>query len=150
MEIKKQNLGDRVEIQVIGRMDGYWGDHLGNALDEVIREGADHVHLDLSQVPFMSSAGIRVLVKCYKQLQAIHGAFVITDSSEQVMKIIALSGLKDILLSSTRPAKGNTRGPTRRPAPGQAQRTIREAGRNIRSFHACPRGRVDGASARQS
>jgi anti-anti-sigma factor len=104
MEIKKQNLGDRMEIQVIGRMDGYWGDHLGDVLDEVIREGSDHVYLDLSQVPFMSSAGIRVLVKCYKQLQAIHGAFVITNPSDQVKKIIALSGLKDVLLPSARPA----------------------------------------------
>ena len=148
MEIKKQSLDDRVEIQVIGRMDGYWADHLGNALEEVIREGSHHVHLDLSQVPFMSSAGIRVLVKCYKQLQAIHGAFIITDSSEQVKKTIALSGLQDILLSSKRPAEGDTHCPTRRSATGQAQRTVREAGRNIRSFHACPRGRVDGASAR--
>jgi anti-anti-sigma factor len=98
MEIKKQNAGDRVEIQVVGRMDGYWADHLGAALDEVIREGSHQISLDLSEVPFMSSAGIRILVKCYKQLHAIQGSFLIPNASEQVKRVIALSGLKETLL----------------------------------------------------
>jgi len=98
MEIKKQNLGDHVEIQVVGRMDGYWADHLGAALDEVIREGSHQISLDLSEVPFMSSAGIRILVKCYKQLHTIQGSFLIPNASEQVKRVIALSGLKETLL----------------------------------------------------
>ena len=98
MEIKKQNLGDRVEIQVVGRMDGYWADHLGAALDEVIREGSHQISLDLSEVPFMSSSGIRILVKCYKQLHTIQGSFLIPNASEQVKRVIALSGLKETLL----------------------------------------------------
>jgi anti-anti-sigma factor len=106
MEIKKQNLGDRVEIRVEGRMDGYWADHLGAALDEVIREGSHQISLDLSDVPFMSSAGIRVLVKCYKQLAAIHGSFLIPSASEQVKRVIALSGLKETLLPGTPPPSG--------------------------------------------
>ena len=98
MEIRKQTHGDQVAISVAGRMDGYWADHLGAALDEVIREGSHQISLDLSEVPFMSSAGIRVLVKCYKQLHAIQGSFLIPNASEQVKRIIALSGLKDMLL----------------------------------------------------
>ena len=107
MEIKKQNVGDRVEIQVVGRMDGYWADHLGAALDEVIREGSHHISLDLSQVPFMSSAGIRILVKCYKQLHAIQGSFLIPEASEQVRRVIALSGLKETLLPGIQTLPGS-------------------------------------------
>jgi anti-anti-sigma factor len=103
MEIKKQNVGDRVEIQIIGRMDGYWADHLGAALDEVIREGSHQISLDLSEVPFMSSAGIRILVKFYKQLHALQGSFLIPNASEQVKRVIALSGLKGTLLTDLRP-----------------------------------------------
>ena len=102
MEIRKQNAGDRVDIHVVGRMDGYWADHLGAALDEVIREGSHQISLDLSEVPFMSSAGIRILVKCYKQLHAIQGAFLIANASEQVKRVIALSGLKETLLPESR------------------------------------------------
>jgi hypothetical protein len=46
----------------------------------------------------MSSAGIRILVKCYKQLHAIQGSFLIPNASEQVKRVIALSGLKETLL----------------------------------------------------
>jgi len=111
MEIKKQNVGDRIEIRVIGRMDGYWADHLGAALDEVIREGSHRISLDLSEVPFMSSAGIRVLVKCYKQLYAIQGSFLISSASEQVKRVIALSGLKDTLLPELQPSAGAAAAP---------------------------------------
>jgi anti-anti-sigma factor len=99
MEIKRQSLGDRAVVKVIGRMDGYWADHLGATLDEVIREGSHQVSLDLSEVPFMSSVGIRILVKYHKQLQAIQGLLTIASASEQVKKVIALSGLKEMLLA---------------------------------------------------
>jgi anti-anti-sigma factor len=110
MEIKKQTSGSRVEIQVVGRMDGYWADHLGTALDEVIREGSHQISLDLSEVPFMSSAGIRILVKCYKRLHTIQGSFLIPKASEQVKRVIALSGLKDTLLPESSQLAANTMG----------------------------------------
>ena len=122
MEIKKQNLGDRVELQVVGRMDGYWADHLGAALDEVIREGSHQISLDLSEVPFMSSAGIRILVKCYKQLHAIQGSFLIPNASEQVKRVIALSGLKETLLPES-PQPAATAAVTSGPAAPVARRS---------------------------
>lgn len=117
MEIKKQKLGDRVEIQVFGRMDGYWADHLGAALDEVIREGSHQISLDLSEVPFMSSAGIRILVKYYKQLHAINGSFLLPSASEQVKRVITLSGLKDTLLTTLLPPSGTPAAPIPPAAP---------------------------------
>ncbi len=115
MEIKKQNVSDGIEIRVIGRMDGYWADHLGAALDEVIREGSHRISLDLSEVPFMSSAGIRILVKCYKQLYAIQGSFLIASASEQVRRVITLSGLKETLLPEFPPSTGDAAAPAAAP-----------------------------------
>jgi anti-anti-sigma factor len=136
MEIKKQNLGDRIEIQVVGRMDGYWADHLGAALDEVIREGSHKISLDLSEVPFMSSAGIRVLVKCYKQLYALQGVFLIPSASEQVRKVIALSGLKETLLPISPAAAGTPAAPASAAAPPIARQSeqVEKAGGTYEVF----------------
>ncbi len=104
MEIKKQIVGDRAEIQVIGRMDAYWAALLATALDDAVREGLHEISLDLSEVSFMSSAGIGVLVGCYKQLQAIRGVFTIGSASRKVEDLIERSGLRDTLLPENRPA----------------------------------------------
>lgn len=135
MEIKKQIEGDRVEIQVVGRMDGYWADHLGAALDEVIREGSHQISLDLSEVPFLSSAGIRVLVKCFKQLHAIQGSLLIPRASEQVKRVIALSGLKDTLLTSPRPPSATPAAPTPAAAPAARRgEMVEKAGGTFEMF----------------
>jgi anti-anti-sigma factor len=104
MDIKKQTLGDRAEIQVIGHLDAYWAPHLGAALNDTVRQGSHEISLDLSQVDFMSSAGLGVLVACHKQLQAIRGTLVIASASDQVRRLITLSGLEDMLLSAKEPA----------------------------------------------
>jgi anti-anti-sigma factor len=108
MDIKKRILGNRAEIQVIGRMDAYWAPHLGTALNDTVRQGSHEISLDLSEVNFMSSVGLGVLVEFYKQLQAIRGNLIISSASEQVQKLIRLSGLEGMLLAKTKSAPEGT------------------------------------------
>src|SRR5215467_5026196 len=101
MEIKKQVLGEIVELTVQGRVDGYWADHLAAAVDQEIRQGSHNIRLDLSQVPFLSSAGIGTLVRLYKDLKAIQGTFAVSNCSRNVLKVLQLSKLEDILGAQT-------------------------------------------------
>jgi anti-anti-sigma factor len=135
MEIKKRSVGDRVEIRVIGRMDGYWADHLAAALDEEIREGSHRLELDLSEVPFMSSAGIGILVKYYKQLRGIQGSLVIVNASEQAKRVIALSGLKDVLLATG--AAGPAAAQPAAPPAVKSSEKIERAGVTFEVFDVC-------------
>ena len=66
MEITEHRTGETLELRITGRLDSYWADPLARRLEEVIREGAHHLRLDLAEVAYMSSAGIRVLVKYYR------------------------------------------------------------------------------------
>ncbi|PYX04829.1 MAG: hypothetical protein DMG88_23450 [Acidobacteria bacterium] len=100
MNITKRRSGDGVEIAVSGRIDGYWSDHLASALDEEIRAGSHQVLLDLSEVVFLSSAGIGMLVRFYKSLNSIQGSLSISKASERVRKVIEICGLQNILLAT--------------------------------------------------
>ena len=84
-----------LELRIRGRLDGYWADHLQDSLAETMREGHDRIRLDLSDVSFMSSAGIGVLMRCYKQLQRIDGSLVIIRPSPQVRTVLEMTGLAD-------------------------------------------------------
>ena len=129
MEIKKQTVGDSAQIRVIGRMDAYWAALLSTALDEAVREGLHEISLDLSEVSFMSSAGIGVLVACYKRLESIRGAFHISSASKHVEDVIVRSGLKQVLLTTARHAAAGaaeTRAAT--PAPRRGEQIERPEG----------------------
>lgn len=99
MEIMVETLGEAKELKVKGRLDGYWADHLAKALEEEIHRGSHHLLLDLSGVVFLSSAGIRVLVKYYRQLREIQGSLVVSEASEPVKKVLEISRLTGVLIA---------------------------------------------------
>ena len=103
MEIIIQQLADAVEVKVRGRLDNYWTEHLQSNLEEVIRGGAHVIRLNLSEISFLSSAGVGLLVKFHKQLKAIGGGFIITSPSDRVKQVLDLCGLSPILLSGQGP-----------------------------------------------
>src|SRR5437762_11960029 len=103
MQITKRLIGQTVELKIEGRVDGYWSDHLAAAVDQEIRQGSHHIQLDLSQVAFLSSAGIGTLVRLYKDLKSIQGSFAVSNCSRNVLKVIQLSKLEDVLVAKAMP-----------------------------------------------
>jgi anti-anti-sigma factor len=103
MQITKRFDGNVVELVVEGRLDVYWADHLAAAIDQEIRQGSHHIRLDLSQVAFLSSAGIGVLVRIYRELKSIHGSFSVSNCSPIVLKILEISKLSKLLVAKRSP-----------------------------------------------
>lgn len=93
MEITEHRSGDVLTLHVNGRLDSYWAEPLARRLEEVIREGAHRLHLDLSEVVYLSSAGIRILIKFHRQLRNIQGSFTVVQPSPQVKSVLELAGL---------------------------------------------------------
>jgi anti-anti-sigma factor len=93
MEITSQPVDDFIEVLAKGRLDAYWADHLAAALEEILRQGHDRIRLNLSEVVYISSMGIRVLVMYYRKLGAIDGVFVISEPSPFVGKTLEMMGL---------------------------------------------------------
>ena len=101
MQISSVQQGAVVEVVAAGRLDESWADHLGSALDDVVRGGTHHIRLNMESVTYLSSAGIRVLIGCYNDLKEINGSFAVTSPSRQVRTILDMTRLSPILLSDT-------------------------------------------------
>lgn len=93
MEITSQRIGDIVEVKAKGRLDGYWADHLSKALEDIMRQGNHRIRVNMSEVSYMSSMGIRVLVQFYKKLSAIQGSFAVSEPSDSVKKVLEMVGM---------------------------------------------------------
>ena len=98
MEIVAQQLGELLEIKVRGRLDNYWTEHLRSNLEEAIRGGAHGIRLNLSEVSFLSSAGVGLLMTFHNQLKGIGGSFIVTSPSERVKQVLDLCRLSPILI----------------------------------------------------
>ena len=104
MEISTQQNGDWLDVKVKGRLDNYWTEHLRRNLDEMVRSGAHGIRLNLSEISFLSSAGVGLLVQCHTQLKGIGGSFTVTNPSDRVKHVLELCKLLPILLAEAKPA----------------------------------------------
>lgn len=93
MEIVKKPRGEALELVLSGRLDAYWSDHLAGSIEESIRLGKHHIQLNLAGVPYLSSAGIRVLLRYFKQLRDIKGSLAVVSPSENAYAILELAGV---------------------------------------------------------
>ncbi len=100
MQITTTHHGTYVEVRITGRLDGYWADHLTTGLAEVVREGGHHLRINLAEVSFMSSAGLRVLLQYYKQLRALDGSLAVCQPSAHVSEVLDLVGLRGLLVEA--------------------------------------------------
>jgi anti-anti-sigma factor len=100
VEIAERTVEDGVELRVSGRLDASWADHLSRALDAAVRGGADRIIVEMSQISYVSSAGIRVLLQAHRQVRKIGGALAVANPSESVREVLTLTGLQALLATS--------------------------------------------------
>ena len=94
MEIKKTTEGQKVTIAVTGRVDTTTAPEFEAGLKLA---GTEKLTLDLSGVPYMSSAGLRCLLTAQKTMMAGGGAMTITGVQPAVMEVLELTGFSNIL-----------------------------------------------------
>ncbi len=97
MQIERVERDGCPELEVSGRMDSYGSRNIADSMEELMREGARHVRLNLSKTTYMSSAGIRVLVQGFQQFAAVGGTLRIVEPSVAVRQILELAGLGSMM-----------------------------------------------------
>jgi anti-anti-sigma factor len=97
VEIVKQRSGDVLDVRVSGRLDNHWSTPFDEAIEEMIREGAHHLRVDLTDVTYLSSAGIGALMKAYSDTTNLQGSFVISAASDRVRTVLKMVALESLL-----------------------------------------------------
>jgi len=118
MEITRTVAAEHVELKLKGRLDAIWSDHVGRALADCVRAGQHVLALDMAEVDYISSAGIRILMIYTRQLKAIHGGLAVINASENVRRVLQLAGLDALLQVGAGPAAAPV------PAAGQSSRQL--------------------------
>lgn len=99
MEITVHHIEGEAELRLRGRLDAHWATHLTRELETLVRENRHVIVLDFREVDFLSSAGISVLLRYYKMLLGMQGALRVVNPSDNVRKVLDLSGVTQFLLA---------------------------------------------------
>jgi anti-sigma B factor antagonist len=83
-------------VTVSGRVDSNTAPAFEEALKNVIEGGQHNVILELTDVEFMSSAGLRGMVSSLKGCKSGGGSLVIAAPSNRVVEVMQLAGLTSL------------------------------------------------------
>ena len=95
MTINVKKNADKVCIAVAGRLDTTTAPALEKAINENVQD-EKHLILDIKELEYLSSAGLRVLLGAQKKMQKI-GSMKVLNVCEEIMEIFEMTGFADIL-----------------------------------------------------
>lgn len=93
MTINTTENGTEIIVAVEGSLDTVTSPELDTALAPLY-EKASRIVLDLKELTYTSSAGLRVILKAHKTMK---GNFAIRNATEDVMEVFDVTGFTDIL-----------------------------------------------------
>ncbi len=87
-------------VRLEGKVDFATAGALDAKLTELVEGGAVKVLLNFTNVPFIASAGLRVLLKCAQRIQPQGGSLRLCGANEVVREVIEVSGFEDVFKMS--------------------------------------------------
>lgn len=95
MTIEKTTENEKVTLTVSGRLDTTTAPELEAALDEVL-ENTKELIFNLENLEYISSAGLRVILKSQKSMNT-KGSMKLIGVNDSIMEVFDITGFLDIL-----------------------------------------------------
>jgi anti-anti-sigma factor len=95
--IEEELKGDVLILRIKGKLDSILSPSLEKKAIELINTGQNKLLLDLGEVSYISSAGLRMLLSVKKQFKALAGRFVVCALTPEVLEIMKICGFDHVL-----------------------------------------------------
>ncbi len=95
ININKVSLGTKLTLELDGVLDTNTAPELEKVIKESLR-GVTKLIIDLSDLTYISSAGLRVLLYAHKTMMK-SGEMVITNADDTIMEVFKLTGFSTML-----------------------------------------------------
>lgn len=91
------------DTKLIAKVEGRIDSNSASVLEQELWSDLDQAQalkLDFENVPYISSMGLRVLLKLYKKMKGAEGSMTICNVNDPVMEIFCITGFVDVLTIS--------------------------------------------------
>jgi anti-anti-sigma factor len=89
--------GARAGIRVEGEVDAHTSIDLERAISQALESGASTLEVDVAEMSFIDSSGLRVLVQGQRRATDAGGSLTLLRPSDTVVRLLDLTGLREIL-----------------------------------------------------
>lgn len=98
MKLGFKKRGNALIVMVTGEIDHHSAESIRIKIDNKIEEdGALNLIIDFSEVNFMDSSGIGVIIGRYKKISEVNGKLIIVNPKPQIRRVFELGGLFNII-----------------------------------------------------
>ena len=97
MEIVKERQGDSLTLRLSGRLDTGTSPELQEVVTKEL-DGMKHLAVDMAELEYITSAGLRVLLNAAKKIDAAEGSMVVKNANEDIREVFKITGFDDILV----------------------------------------------------
>ena len=97
MDINEDRKADAVVLALSGKLDATTAKAFENKIFSVIDSGAQRLVIDLSQLDYVSSSGLRVFLLAAKRLQPTNGKVSLCGLQDHIRQVFDLAGFSSIL-----------------------------------------------------
>ena len=97
MEIQVKDSGEGCIVSVSGKLDAISASDYEKAMNQLIADGKIRFVVDFSELSYISSAGLRVLLSTAKQLKPKGGLALFANLQGNVQEVIEMTGFGTIL-----------------------------------------------------
>ena len=97
MEVKILEQNNETIAVIAGRVDTVTSSDLENTISQVWDKPSITLVFDCSQMEYISSSGLRVVLKAHKQVTATGGKFILKNLNSDVRSVMDLTGFSRIL-----------------------------------------------------
>jgi len=88
--------GNAMLVKVDGRLDSQSAPELELKINADL-DGIASLTLDFTDLLYISSAGLRVVLACKKKMNAVQGEMIVLNPNELVMDVFEATGFSDLL-----------------------------------------------------
>jgi anti-anti-sigma factor len=97
MEINAIQHGTVTLVRISGTVDALTSGEVTRFFDELIAENYTLIAIDMSDLDYMSSAGLRVLLLALKQVRPLEGDLRLASPQDAVLRVLRMAGLTSII-----------------------------------------------------
>ncbi len=96
VSVTSRQVGDRTVIEVKGEIDVYTAPALREEITSLVDAEHTDIVVDLSQVSFMDSTGLGVLVGALKKVRTLGGDLALVINEEKILKVFRITALTQV------------------------------------------------------
>lgn len=97
MQILNEKSGEAVIFKLNGRLDSNTSPEFGQKIEQAIKEGSKYIIIEFKNIEYLSSAGLREILKTAKTLKGMSGMLVLCSMSKEIREVFQVAGFDYIL-----------------------------------------------------